>query len=186
MITIIRNDCQARFAHDVYGLKIKEEKPLYKIIGTLNNEGICLYESPNYGEIAITFDIIIDAIMSGAKSVMIHPPKATEKLTKEEYDESDIQDFCTYGNAEKREMPPLGTDMYGRPLNPPPEDCKPCHHDDIPENWQISPDKDCQDYYSSQYKSEFDGYRSHKTFNNKYYDNNYPNPTRNFGEGEPL
>ena len=74
MITVIRNDHKARFAHDIYGVKIKEEKPMYKLIGTTRNEGICLYESPNYGEVAHTFDIITDAIMNGDKSIIIMPP----------------------------------------------------------------------------------------------------------------
>ena len=31
MITVIRNDLEAKYTHDVYDIKIKEELPLYKL-----------------------------------------------------------------------------------------------------------------------------------------------------------
>jgi hypothetical protein len=172
MITIIRNDKQARFAHDVYGIKIKEDKPLYKIIGTLNNEGICIYESPNYNEVAVTFDTIIEAILNGEKSIMIHPPLAEEAMTKEEFDSNAIHDFATYGDDLSK--PPeavYGYDFYGRPIQGYERD-----RNKIPNDFKITTnvphDNDYQSYYDWQHQPE-----NKKTWNNKSFDNVYPEQT---------
>lgn len=112
MITVIRNDHKARFAHDVYDIKIKEEKPMFKLIGTTRNEGVCLYESPSYGAVAHTFDKIVDAIMNGEKSIMILPPVHEHKpMSKEEFDCCEIHDLHHFD--EDHPIPP-GHDMYGR------------------------------------------------------------------------
>lgn len=115
MIVIIRNDHQCRFAHEIHGVKIKEEKPNYKIIATLENEGLCVYESPNYCEVAKNFDKIVEAIINGDRYVYVRPPIAMEAMTKEEFENSDIHDFCNYKEDDER---PLNCDIYGRPLNP--------------------------------------------------------------------
>lgn len=114
MITIIRNDKDNRFAHDVYGIKIKEELPKYKIIGTTRNEGICIYESVNYASIARIFDQIIEAITNGDKTVLIVPPIETTLMTKEEFfDHCSIHDF----RAIDEEHPiRRDEDLYGRPI----------------------------------------------------------------------
>jgi len=115
MITVIRNDRDARYAHDVYGIKIKEDLPLYKVIGTTRNEGICLYESPNYAAIAQVFDHIVEAMSNGDKTVLIIPPMPPKLLTKEEYfDQCAVHDFRHFSEEEPIRRT---EDLYGRPLN---------------------------------------------------------------------
>ena len=75
MITIIRNDHEMKFCHDVSGIKIKEEKPEYQIIAILHNEGLPIFKSCEYEEVARPFDIIVNAIVSGESYIMIEPPK---------------------------------------------------------------------------------------------------------------
>lgn len=153
MITIIRNDHQCRFAHEIHGIKIKEEKPNYKILATLENEGLCIYESPNYCEIASTFDMIVEAIMNGDRYVFVRPPIADKMMTKEEFDSSDIHDFCKY----KEDDPdrPLNLDIYGR---------------EIPQDNRDFNTFDEDEYY------EWQNYEDKKrnTWNNKNLDNRYP------------
>jgi len=115
MITIIRNDREARFAHDIYGIKIKEELPNYKIIGTTRNEGICIYESPNYGAVAQTFDIIVEAMCNGDRTILITPPVVEKAMSKEEFfDHCMVHDFRPI-NEDNPIRP--NEDMYGRPIN---------------------------------------------------------------------
>lgn len=114
MITIIRNDKDARFAHDVYGIKIKEELPMYKIIGTTRNEGLCIYESSNYAAVTRIFDIIIEAISNGEKNILIIPPIVDHKLTKEEFiNSSDIYD---YRKIDDDNPIRFNEDIYGRKI----------------------------------------------------------------------
>lgn len=116
MITVIRNDVKERYAHDVYDIKIKEELPNYKLMGTTRNEGVCLYESPNYAAVANTFDIIIEAITSGQKTILILPPVSDKIMTKEEFNESisNIHDFRVIDD----DHPILpNQDMYGRKID---------------------------------------------------------------------
>lgn len=161
MITIIRNDKDARFAHDVYGIKIKEEKPIYKIIGTLNNEGICLFESPNFCEIAETFDYIINAIMDGKPFVTIRPPIANKCMTKEEFDSGEVYDFVTYKPKTNDRM--INKDIYGRPLDVPPE---PMSYPSSTNDWSVGDNKD---YYAYQNALEHKmGTDDRKGFNNLY------------------
>lgn len=178
MITVIRNDHQARFAHDCYGFKIKEEKPTYKIIGTLNNEGICIYESPNYAEIAITFENILNAIVNGQKYVFIHPPIKDKTMSKEEFDASDIQDFCTFKtydneDTDVRKIPAFGYDMYGRPITG-------YKRDDLPKGFKPTKNE-YQDMYDWQHQSEKKGF-TNVSPDLKNFDNIYDpmNPHKNY------
>lgn len=166
MITIIRNDRQAKFIHDVYGVKIKDEKPIYKVVGTLNNEGICIFESANYREVATVFELIMDAVINGEKAITINAPVATQSLTKEEYDET-IHDYCGFDSEHKPEYP---CDIYGRPLPPNYTHSK-------PGNWFINPDNDCQPYYNNQYQNEVEGFRTKFAENDKYSTNKYVQPS---------
>lgn len=112
MITVIRNDRDARYAHDVYDIKIKDENPMYKLIGATRNEGVCLYESANYAAVAHVFNVIIEAIMSGEHSVMIMPPhNHNHSLTKEEFDPCDVHDFMKLDDDHPIK---IGHDRYGR------------------------------------------------------------------------
>jgi hypothetical protein len=113
MITVIRNDTNAKFAHDIYGVKIKEEAPIFKLIGTTRNEGICIFESPNYGVVAQTFDIIVDAIVSGEKSILITPPIVDRGMSKEEFDTCDIHDYI---KIDEDHPISINHDMYGRKI----------------------------------------------------------------------
>jgi len=130
MITVIRNDCKARFAHDIYGVKIKEELPNYKLIGATRNEGICLYESPNYGAVVKTFDIIVEAIMNGEQSILICPPVVDKKMSKEEFiEKTNVHDFV----KDLDKLPVDGYDMFGRKLSPEVfGDCRPVNEQNPP------------------------------------------------------
>lgn len=114
MITIIRNDREAMFAHDVYGVKIKEDQKNYKIIGTTRNEGLCVFESCNYAEVARTFNKIIDAISHGEKSVLINPCTVKTMMSKEEF----LDRCAVYDTRRIDEDHPIKRteDLYGRPL----------------------------------------------------------------------
>lgn len=160
MIIVIRNDRWARFAHEIHGIKIKEEKPMYKILATLQNEGLCIYESANFAEIARTFDIIIEAIQNGEPYIIIHPPVSDKIITREEFDNGNVYDFFIEPDKKDR---PLDLDIYGRKL---------------PKEEQIKVDTR-DDNRPSQYSEEFNDYYNwekaiqHKdgSWNNMYYNN---------------
>lgn len=154
MITIIRNDKFARFAHEVHGIKIKEEKPVYKIVATLENEGLCVFESPNYAEIAATFDIIVEAIMEGKPYVFLAPARAARAMSQEEFDNG-IHDFCRYKEDER----PIDKDLYGREL----PKYKP---EDIDYRDVLPPREDFDDFYAWQ--------RNQRGTKPNNYMNNYP------------
>lgn len=167
MITVIRNDCKARFAHDIYGVKIKEELPNYKLIGTTRNEGICIYESPNYGAVVTTFDIIVEALMSGQKSILINPPVVHKKMTKEEFvQETNVHDFIP---IDEKHPIPNGHDMFGRKLAPE------VFGDNRPVNEELPPYRPIPepDFYAwNSDESTLNPMDKH-SFNNKYLTNRY-------------
>lgn len=158
MITVIRNDREAKYTHDVYDIKIKEELPLYKLIGTTRNEGICLYESPNYGAVAQTFDIIVNSIMNGEKSILIIPPVVDKGMSKEEFiKESDIHDFI---KVDEDNPIPLDCDIYGRPLN-----CNSVYEQSQPYQ---------QDFYAWETPNSTFNPLNKNSFDNKFLGNQYP------------
>lgn len=162
MITVIRNDREARFAHDIYGIKINEELPKYKIIGTTRNEGICIYESCNYAAVAHTFDLIVEAISNGEQSILINPPVVDHRLSKEEF-----FDQCECAVHDLRciddDHPIKHTeDLYGRPITPD-------NHtvNEHPERYQ-------PDFYAWNTEERNFGHLDKNSFDNRYLNNVNP------------
>ena len=106
MITIIRNDPQMKFCHDVVGVKIKPEKPYYQIIAILHNEGLPVFKSVDYEEVERTFDKIVQAIISGASYIVLDPPQNKKRKTKEECQFDGVLDFDSCNKDDLKAVSP--------------------------------------------------------------------------------
>ena len=110
MITIIRNDPQMRFAHDVQGIKLKNEKPMYSIIASIPNEGgLPVFKSTDYKEISIVFDRIVQAITNSESYIVLDPPHSKKVRPAEECEFDGVMDFGDC--SEKHCHPPINMDV---------------------------------------------------------------------------
>lgn len=166
MITVIRNDHHMRYAHDIYDVKIKEEKPMYKLIGTTRNDTTTLFECPNYAVTYRMFEVIINAILNGEKSVVIIPPiEEPPHMAKDDFDCSDVHDFVPY-NDDKR---PPEYDFYNRKIDETymASDCHTVYEE------PTTPNTTTQYFYKWQEPEELVPPQRKNSFDNKFLNNRY-------------
>lgn len=131
MITIIRNDPQMKFCHDVVGVKIKPEKPYYQIIAILHNEGLPVFKSVDYEEVERTFDKIVQAIISGASYIVLDPPQNRRRKSKEECMCDGVLDFDSCNRDDLKIISPddfRDPEFGKKPCRPPILPDHPHHH----------------------------------------------------------